>query len=300
MSFPTTMTEIGMIREAVKVESRSLTATIEELANPWHDEKGRFAPKGYGGGSDTEGGSDAGTDTIETESSSNPWRDEKVVVTPEWDDDGNIVVDPKAKVLAKDLRQEAEQKEPEITANLAKLLDDSDPAVYDPTDASGQLYGYEYRLKAENKIAEKVMRELVEKPELKGDIVEAAGVIKDTVRYTVHYSDDKFGPDAQRVVDSLRADGNTVTVKNTWPPELGSAYKGMNASVQQPDGFRYEVQFHTPNSQAVKNQMHTIYERQRTSPPGSDAYKQAEAEMIELSKTLAMPTGAAEVYRMKR
>jgi len=298
------LTDDGWVQTPVSGEETDLSsslnhATQEQFANPWRDERGRFAPKGYNAGSGAEGGSNAGGSTVESDSGSNPWRDKKIVVTPEWDENGDIVVDPKAKVLAKHLREEAEQKEPEITARLAKLAGDDNPASYDPPP-DGELYGYEFRLKAEDKIAEKVMRELVEKPELEGDIVAAAGVIKDTVRYTVHYTDDTFGPSAQLVVDGLRAEGNTVKVKNTWPPELGSAYKGINAQVRQPDGFRYEVQFHTPNSQAVKDRMHAIYQRQRTSPPGSDAYKQAEAEMIELSKTLPMPTGAAEVYGVER
>lgn len=285
-------------------EGASLTiGGVVALSNPWRDENGRFAPKGYGAVKTTESDvSDAASPVDDDVSSggeaANPWEDVKHTVEPTWDENGNIVVDPKAKVLAKDLREKAEQSEPEISARLAKLAGDENPASYDPPP-DGELYGYEWRLKAEDKVAEKIMRELAEKPEkLEGDIIAASMEIKDAIRYTVHFKDEDFGERAQGIVDALRDEGASITVKNTWPPKLGKSYKGINAQVREPNGLRYEIQFHTENSQAVKDKMHKIYEQQRVLPNDSPEWKTLENEMAALSRDLPVPTGAVEVFEI--
>jgi hypothetical protein len=143
------------------------------------------------------------------------------------------------------------------------------------------------------------MRELEEKSEkLDGDIIAASQEIKDAVRYTVHFKDEDFGDRAQGIVDTLRDEGATINVKNTWPPELGKSYKGINAQVTQPDGLRYEIQFHTENSQAVKDKMHKIYAQQRVLPNDSPEWMTLENEMAALSRDLPVPTGAVEVFEI--
>ena len=276
---------------------------VVALSNPWRDAKGRFAPKGYGSVGTTESDvSDAASpvdgDVSPGGEAANPWDDVKHTVKPTWDENGNIIVDPKAKVLAKDLREKAEKAEPEISAHLAELAGDANPASYDPPP-DGELFGYDFRLKAEDKIAEKIMRELEEKPEkLDGDIIAASQEIKDAVRYTVHFKDEDFGERAQGIVNTLRDEGATINVKNTWPPELGKSYKGINAQVTRADGLRYEIQFHTQNSQAVKDTMHKIYEKQRVLPNGSPEWTKLENEMAALSRDLPVPTGAVEVFEI--
>ena len=288
----------------IKRDQADLTiGGVVAFANPWRDENGRFAPKGYGSVGTTESDvSDAASPVDDAVPSggeaANPWDDVEHIVVPTWDENGNVVVDPKAKVLAKDLREKAEKAEPEISTHLAELAGDENPVSYDPPP-DGELYGFEYRLKAEDKIAEKIMRELDEKPEkLQGDIIAASQEIKDAVRYTIHFQDEDFGERAQSIVDTLRDEGATINVKNTWPPELGKSYKGINAQVTRSDGLRYEIQFHTENSQAVKDTMHKIYEQQRVLPNGSPEWTKLENEMAALSRDLPVPTGAVEVFEI--
>jgi hypothetical protein len=201
-----------------------------------------------------------------------------------------------ARAKAKAMRAQAEAAEPEITARLSQLVGDSDPADYrEPGRGQAELYGYEFRLKAEDKIAEKIARKMVE-----DDIgfEEASQDIKDTVRYTVHFSEDEFGDRAQSVIDGLRAENPAVRVKNTWPPEKGSAYKGVNVQVTREDGLRYEVQFHTPGSQAVKDRMHTLYEQQRVLTPDSPRWQQLEDEMVAIGNQQPVPRDAYRVFRV--
>ena len=179
------------------------------------------------------------------------------------------------------------------------MVGDSDPADYRaPGTGQSELYGYAYRLKAQDKIAEKIGREMAEDPSLTMDT--AAAKIKDTVRYTAHFTEGEFGSRAQSVIDALRGTGAAVKVKNSWPPEKGIPYKGVNAQVTRPDGFRYEVQFHTPQSQAVKDQMHKLYETQRVMSKDNPRWMELEREMIAIGTGQPTPRDANEVFRLAR
>jgi hypothetical protein len=203
-----------------------------------------------------------------------------------------------AKAKAKEMRAQAEAAEPEITARLSQMVGDSDPATYEtPSSGAAELYGYEFRLKAEDKIAEKIARKMVED---NVGFEEASQDIKDTVRYTVHFTEEEFGPRAQSVIDELRAENPGVRVKNTWPPETGVAYKGVNVQVTREDGLRFEVQFHTPGSQSVKDRMHTLYEQQRVLPPNSPRWEQLEQEMVMIGNEQPVPRDAGRVFRVAR
>lgn len=209
-------------------------------------------------------------------------------------DDAKIQATPESKALASGIYQAAAKLEPEISAHLAGLIGDSNPNKYD-TPPPAQLYGFEHRLKAEAKIAEKIER-IIEEKGLTRE--QAATDVKDAIRYTIHYPDDTFGNHAQQVVDQLRSDNADVTVKNTWPPESGVPYKGINVQVTRHDGVRYEVQFHTPNSQQVKDQMHKLYEEQRVLPRSNPRWQQIELEMERLADRIPIPTGAMEVFEL--
>jgi hypothetical protein len=62
----------------------------------------------------------------------------------------------------------------------------------------------------------------------------------------------------------LKARGyEVVKWKDTWDSEM---YKGINAVFRAPNGARFELQFHTPTSFVLKNEInHPLYENWRTS-----------------------------------
>lgn len=220
---------------------------------------------------------------------------------PKRDAEGKLIVSPESAAMGKEIYDRAVKGEPELTAKLAALVEDSDPENYKTPESGGggELYGYKYRLKAEAGISEKIERYIADEGLSRED---AAKEIKDANRYTIHYPEDALGPNAQRILDSIAADPNTakMNVKNTWPPEMNRAYKGINVNVWTKDGMVYEIQFHTPNSQAVKDKMHALYEDQRTKTvAGSPEWQKYEDEMKGMAATLPMPTGAAEVTTPK-
>jgi hypothetical protein len=157
----------------------------------------------------------------------------------------------------------------------------------------GELTGLQNRLKKSGSLARKIHMDAIEKslsPEA------AAAQIKDAVRYTMILPDTNYGLSGQAIVDRLRAEGNDVKVKNTWSPD--SEYKGINLQVyNKKKGFWSELQLHTPQSFATKNETHKIYELERVE---KDPKKKAlyTAQMKAASGSLRIPP-RAEVIKSK-
>lgn len=244
-----------------------------EFMNPWHDEIGRFAPKGTG----------------------TRYHEGQAVPKIERDANGDIIVSEEAKALAGPIHEQAVAHEQEITKRLSQLIGDTDPAVYDPdAPPPPQLYGYKYRFKGAEGIAEKIERVVEEKGWSRE---KAAKDIKDSLRYTVHFTQEEFGPRSQEIINQLADENPSGKVKNTWPPSRDNPYKGVNVNVTANDGFTYEIQFHTPESQAIKDQQHEIYKNVRALPESDPRKAAAHGQMMELAASLqeAPPTGAVEV-----
>lgn len=72
----------------------------------------------------------------------------------------------------------------------------------------------------------------------------------------------------------------------------------MNAVFSTSDGFKFEVQFHTPESLAVKNKTHTLYEEARKTTTSLERRKELYAEMKALACSLETPDGAETIIPM--
>lgn len=212
------------------------------------------------------------------------------------DAEGGIVPSESAKTVGSAVYDRAVANEPDISKKLTSIVGVEDPETYrEPTPGNPSMYGWAHRLKKEPTIQEKIER-ISEEKELTHE--DAAKDIKDAVRYTVHFDPKKFGPDSQQAINDLANDPDTaaIKVKNTWGTyDKNNPYRGINVVVWRKDGTIYEVQFHTPDSQKVKDQMHGRYERQRVLRRGSPEYQQLGEEMYQMSNGLQMPIGAADV-----
>lgn len=203
-----------------------------------------------------------------------------------------IVVPEESKRLGTEAYQRAVSNEPRISAALVTLVGDQNPGQYEfPTGRGGKMFGFDKRLKSESGLQEKVERIIDEK---KMQRAQAATDIKDSVRYTVHFPEETFSQDAQRVIDQLSEQNADIEVKNTWGnPKI--PYKGINVVVTESSGLMYEVQFHTPVSQELKDALHPIYEEQRLLDRANPRWKILEDQMHALSAKVAPPLGAAEI-----
>jgi hypothetical protein len=123
---------------------------------------------------------------------------------------------------------------------------------------------------------------------------QAFGTLKDAIRYTFQYADDKYADDVQTDVNRLKTEGfELVDFRNTWSNE---EYKGVNSRWRVPgDGQIFEVQFHTQASLSAKEETHWAYERLRSLPENEDEVRELHAYQREVTAKVPIPPGAPEI-----
>ena len=174
-------------------------------------------------------------------------------------------------VLARRCIQQAEIREPDVTSLLRKAVGD----FGDITD------GLPYRLKSEASLARKIydkVREGTETYESCGD------KITDALRYTVVSDGDNLVKCFFAVCDNLREhDYKVIQVHNTLAKK-GMRYRGINTLVMMPDGYVFELQFHTPLSFYIKDRRtHKLYEKYRRLDESSEEREEIKLNIIRIS-----------------
>jgi hypothetical protein len=149
----------------------------------------------------------------------------------------------------------------------------------------GELTGLEFRLKGEERFKEKVADETRDKPELSiGRIAEA---VPDAVRYTYRFDKDNYVQGYGQVRQQLEDRGYTMVFsRNSWDTPQ---YKGVNTRWRTLEGQLFEVQFHTPESFAAKQETHGAYERIRSPGVSKQEVRELRAFQREVSARIPMP-----------
>lgn len=164
-------------------------------------------------------------------------------------------------------------------------------------ECGGELAGFAYRLKTPASFLEKIGPRAA----LKG-ISEKAMLseINDVVRYTQLADKDKLVDSFNKTMDTLKGKGyNVKAVKNTWN-DVNNPYKGINSVLESPNGQKFELQFHTPESFELKQgEMHKLYEESRKLDPASDEAIKLNDKMFKLSNSLEKPKDIGKVVSKK-
>ena len=142
----------------------------------------------------------------------------------------------------------------EVEAEITKLLID----LADKNKA--QMEGLDFRMKALNSLMRKIAAE--KDSEHGGDAQKAAEAMSDVVRYTMSYEPDDYVAGVKDVIAQMQKLGYDLRVKNYW--QADDPYQGINVAAIHPNGTKFELQFHTPQSVADKEKIHAIYEDYRT------------------------------------
>ena len=148
------------------------------------------------------------------------------------------------------------------------LLQECEPVVTDLLRRLGsqspfgaRLVGLEHRRKGQDRLKEKIADGLDAR--LAPDFVLAASKVSDAVRYTYCLDAEQYAAGYADIHERLESAGYRMTFRaNRWIGDL--EYRGMNTRWLTPEGDRFELQFHTPESFFAKELLtHEPYERIR-------------------------------------
>ncbi len=111
---------------------------------------------------------------------------------------------------------------------------------------------------------------------------DAFGLVKDSIRYTFQYPDEKYAQGVHADCARLEAAGfQRGDRQGTWENDQ---YKGINSRWREPEsGLLFEVQFHTQASFEAKQQTHWAYERIRDTPTPAAEVRQLRDYQREVS-----------------
>lgn len=149
--------------------------------------------------------------------------------------------------------------------------------------------GLKYRVKG----IDSFLRKIKSNYDLDGNEYE----IKDILRYTYTAPTKDLAEKTMKSIEALKNKGyNTIEMKNTWTNK-NNPYKGINTIVISPNGQKFELQYHTPESFKLKDcELHELYEEQRLiADDESDEFIKLQKEMQALCKTLMVPEGIDKV-----
>lgn len=174
--------------------------------------------------------------------------------------------------------------EPAITEALKKIAEAN----------KLKMEGIENRIKTKASYLRKINKKTrgSTDPKIIKGITESAN---DTIRYTYMGEPEKLVDNFETVSRELRDQGYTlIDINNTWLDEK-NPYNGLNTTFETPNGQKFEIQFHTPESLRVKEEMHKLYEEQRleTTPPQRKV--ELMQQMADMAEGMQAPAGIEKI-----
>ena len=187
-------------------------------------------------------------------------------------------------------------------ADAVSRVREAEPGVSADTQAieqenkdkhGGWLEGFEeHRLKGEGRLKEKIAERLEGEPGKSP--TEILHKIPDAIRYTFCFQPDNYTRGYYDIKERFESRGHEMGFSHNWwtNPE----YKGVNTRWVSPEGQRFEVQFHTPESFHAKHHVtHAAYERIRDPTTSRAERRELHAFQREVSSWIQVPDGAADI-----
>jgi hypothetical protein len=158
-------------------------------------------------------------------------------------------------------------------------------------DSCERLDGLEYAIKGEDRLIEKVAEKMHAEPAKAPEQILAE--IPDVLRYTFCALQESYTDGYWCIKRLLEARGCEMSYsKNHWSE---SEYKGINTRWVTPEGARFELQFHTPESFNANQVTHEAYEVLRSPLTGHDEREKSTAFQREVSGLVPVPSGAEDI-----
>ena len=162
-------------------------------------------------------------------------------------------------------------------------------------ESNSKLFGLENRLKSLESIERKINKKEIENGKTEK---EAAESIHDSVRYTTISDTKNFVSSYEKFKNSMEKKGYTETeCKNYF--ELFNRgivkHKAVQSLFETKDGFKFEVQFQTPESQHAKTKKIPLYEERRKVGIDDKRARELESEMEKLALEIPDPPRIDEI-----
>ena len=181
--------------------------------------------------------------------------------------------------LAQSLITEAQAAEPKITRDVRALEQNG-----------SYLAGLNHRIKEEDSLMHKILTDAMKDSV---DLEKAADGIGDVLRYTLVIRDEDYSRQVPEAMEKLTKNNYKVLkFRNAWG---GKFYQGINVQLLNPSGIKTELQFHTPNSYAIKQASHEVYEIRRNPASTPTEVAEATAQSIAFNDMVKVPSGAKDI-----
>lgn len=151
---------------------------------------------------------------------------------------------------------------------------------------NGHLEGLDFRFKGRGSL----QRKIVDKSASKGiSQKEYAQKITDALRYTNISTPENLTQDYMTIVGDLEKKGYSMAEVSNTLKIKDAQYRGINTLVRTPDGYVFELQFHTPQSVEIKEVNHKLYEVQRLASTSEEEKIKLGQEMSQNALSIETP-----------
>ena len=182
-------------------------------------------------------------------------------------------------VLAQSLIAEAQAAEPKITRDVRALEQNG-----------SYLAGLSHRIKEEDSLMHKILTDAMKDGV---DLKQAADSISDVLHYTLVIKEEDYSRRVPEAMEKLvNSNYRVLKFRNAWG---GKFYQGINVQLLDPSGIKTELQFHTPNSYAIKQASHEVYEIRRNPASTPAEAAEATAKSIAFNDMVNVPSGAKNI-----
>ncbi len=188
-------------------------------------------------------------------------------------------------VEAQALLRRARQMEPQVTDMLKRVA----------ARHGGQLAGTQHQLKSYSSLQEKLKQRVALK---KQTLEEAAAGVNDALRYSVVLQPQDFTAGLRAMLAALDDQGHARVKLTNQFTDYPLVFKAINVTLRSPEGALWEIQFHTPETFALKERFHDLYKRAHALAVGGASraeQRTLQAPALEAFKRVALPPGCEEI-----
>ena len=187
--------------------------------------------------------------------------------------------------LAIEARRKAKEVEPIITTDVVNAVSSS----------GSKMYGLENRMKQATSLAAKIGSDAKEDGV---SFEKAVSGIRDCIRYTSVSDNNNFVDSYRKTKENLQSLGYQETrCKNFFKMYKNGEvqHKSIQCTYKNPNGYEFEIQFHTPESQTVKELKLPLYNERRRAGLSESRKARLEKEMHELAEQVPYPRGVFDL-----